>query len=339
MSHPAASLSSSLPANFFSYIEVSKEAPSGKKGSKGHTIYTCKVCVLRPFSGNHRMNAVRHVQHNHPLPGPTPQFASSSPAPESTTENTLTHNPRKLTSFFSSSPSPDSIRNVFSLPRYHDAIAALFTQRRLPFSAIEWKEFQELSLAANPYIEDQLIKTRRSLLRMIITNEVYYREQIKESLQAAVSSIHISSDLWSSPNRHSLLGITAQWVDKNCELQTALLALPECRYTHSGEHQAELLLQVLENYNVAPKIGWHTRDNATSNDTTLQHLEQLLYAKGIIFNAKQRRVRCIAHIINLSLQAFLLASSKEALEAAFAEAAEVEGEEVMNTFSDVLAKR
>jgi hypothetical protein len=158
-------------------------------------------------------------------------------------------------------------------------------------------------------------------------------------VQTAVSSIHISSDLWSSPNRHSLLGITAQWVDKNCELQTALLALPECRFTHNGEHQAELLLQVLENYNVTSKIGWHTGDNVTSNDTTLQHLEQLLDAKGIIFNAKQRRVRCIAHIINLSLQAFLLASSKEALEAAFAEAAEVEGEEVMNTFSDVLAER
>ena len=128
-------------------------------------------------------------------------------------------------------------------------------------------------------------------------------------------------------------------MDKNCKLQTALLALPECRYTHSGEHQAKLLLQVLENYNVTPKIGWHTRDNTTSNDTTLQHLEQLLYTKGIIFNVKQQRVRCIPYIINLSLQAFLLASSKEALEAAFAEAAEVKGEEVMNTFSDVLAKR
>ena len=150
--------SSSLPANFFSFIEVSKEPPSTKKGSKGFTTYTCKVCVIRPFYGNHRMNAVRHVQNNHPLPAPTPALASSSPAPESLTGYSLTHNPRKITSFFSTSPSPDAIRNVFSLPRYHDAIVALFTQRRLPFSAIEWKEFQELSLAANPYIEDQLVK-------------------------------------------------------------------------------------------------------------------------------------------------------------------------------------
>ena len=168
MSLPAKPSPSSIPANFYSFIEVSKEPPSGKKGSKGFTIYTCKVCVIRPFSGNHRMNAIRHVQNNHPLSTPTPALASSSPAPDSVNGYPLTHNPRKLTSFFSSSPSPDSIRSIFSLPRYHDAIVALFTQRRLPFSAIEWKEFQELSLAANPYIEDQLIKTRRSLLRMII---------------------------------------------------------------------------------------------------------------------------------------------------------------------------
>jgi len=34
------------------------------------------------------------------------------------------------------------------------------------------------------------------------------------------------------------------------------------------------------------------------------------------FNAKRRRIRCIGHIINLSLQSFLLARSKEALSAA-----------------------
>jgi hypothetical protein len=36
----------------------------------------------------------------------------------------------------------------------------------------------------------------------------------------------------------------------------------------------------------------------------------------IDFNAKTRRIRCIGHIINLSLQSFLLARSKEALSAA-----------------------
>ena len=36
----------------------------------------------------------------------------------------------------------------------------------------------------------------------------------------------------------------------------------------------------------------------------------------IDFNTKRRRIRCLGHIINLSLQSFLLARSKEALSAA-----------------------
>ncbi|KAM5517530.1 hypothetical protein FOXYSP1_04482 [Fusarium oxysporum f. sp. phaseoli] len=58
-------------------------------------------------------------------------------------------------------------------------------------------------------------------------------------------------------------------------------------------------------------------NNATSNDTCLESIQRKLISRHKIkFNAKVRRIRCILHIINLSLQAFLLASSKEALVAA-----------------------
>ncbi|KAJ4052062.1 hypothetical protein NW763_008211 [Fusarium oxysporum] len=50
-----------------------------------------------------------------------------------------------------------------------------------------------------------------------------------------------------------------------------------------------------------------------------------------------RRIRCIAHIINLFLQAFLLASSKEALFAALESASGITGEELLSQFSEVLA--
>lgn len=57
------------------------------------------------------------------------------------------------------------------------------------------------------------------------------------------------------------------------------------------------------------------------------------------FLAKERRVRCIGHIINLSLQAFLLASSKEALTAALDSVTDVTGEELLAEFSSVLTSR
>lgn len=68
-------------------------------------------------------------------------------------------------------------------------------------------------------------------------------------------------------------------------------------------------------------------------------MELLLLNKyQVSFNAKQRRIRCVGHIINLSLQAFLLASSKEAIQAALLASSEVSGEELISHFSNTLSE-
>jgi len=233
--------------------------------------------------------------------------------------------------------SQSGLRNTFNQQAYREAIIGLLTRRRMPFSAVEWSEMKDLALACNPAIEDLLITSRRTAVRLIASNYNLYKGQIRESLATSISPIHLSSDLWTSPHRHSLLAICAHWVDQYGQLQKALLGLPECRYSHGGEKQAGLILQVTEEFSIQSKLGWHTGDNATSNNTCLEVMEsRLLSEHQVQFNAKQRRVRCVGHIINLSLQAFLLASSKEALLAALAAAADVSGDELLAQFSDVL---
>lgn len=58
---------------------------------------------------------------------------------------------------------------------------------------------------------------------------------------------------------------------------------------------------------------------------------------GIDFKAKQRRIRCIGYIINLSLQSFLLARSKEALIAALDATSKIQGDDVVEGFASVLS--
>ncbi|EGU73459.1 hypothetical protein FOXB_16032 [Fusarium oxysporum f. sp. conglutinans Fo5176] len=66
-----------------------------------------------------------------------------------------------------------------------------------------------------------------------------------------------------------------------------------------------------------PKLGYRTGGNATSNNTCLESIARRLKENlNIDYDPKKRRIRCIGHIINLSLQAFLLGSSNEALVAA-----------------------
>jgi hypothetical protein len=96
------------------------------------------------------------------------------------------------------------------------------------------------------------------------------------TLEASISKIHILSDLWTSPHRHGILAISARWVDQDYQPQRALLAMPECRYSHSGETQASLIIDTLAKYGIASKVGYHVGDNATSNDTCLSYLSRRL---------------------------------------------------------------
>jgi hAT family C-terminal dimerisation region len=283
--------------------------------TSGRGVYHCIHCP--DWSNGYRPNAVAHAEHMHSqlVQEATPQLSNQV--------------------FSASEP---SLRHVFNKQRYTNAVLGLITRRRLPFSAVEWTEIKEMVLAANPAVEDVLVTTRSHAMTVITSSYAVYARQLKELLQGSQSMVHISSDLWTSPHRRGMLAVCAQWVDKDFRLRKALLGLPECRYSHSGEAQAALITEVLERFSIR-NVGYHTGDNATSNDTCLAALSSRLRSEhGIDFDHKRRRVRCIGHIINLSLQAFLLARSKEALTAALA-AADIDREEdAFGHFSSSLAK-
>jgi hypothetical protein len=99
-----------------------------------------------------------------------------------------------------------------------------------------------------------------------------------------------------------------------------LLGLLNIRHSHGGEVQLKYLLSTLQYFDIIPNLGYITADNGSSNDTCLQALSNSLQAQNIEFDPVQRRIRCGGHIVNLCLDAFLFASSKEALQAAIDEA-------------------
>ncbi|KAG6989569.1 putative 30S ribosomal protein S17-like protein [Fusarium oxysporum f. sp. conglutinans] len=241
-------------------------------------------------------------------------------------------------SYIVSCPSQAALRNCFNKQGYIEAVVGLLTRRRLPFSAVEHSELRDLALACNPAIGDLLINDRKQAMGYINSNYSLYSSQLAERLQTTQSKIHISSDLWTSPHRHGVLAVCVQWVDEDFKLQKALLGLPECKYSHSGATQAELIAGTLRKFNItAQSLGYYIGDNATSNDTCLEELSKVLEAEsGAEYPHKRRRIRCIGHIINLALQAFLLARSKEALRAALEATADEPGSTMLEEFSQQL---
>jgi hypothetical protein len=286
--------SSSDPLNFdhifrATYPNRGKLGPSRKRKAKGAVVYECLLCS---WSNPKRDNAVYHAKrkHNDAMDSYRNMLIerSSDLGPPS--------KQARLDDFYNSTPPSSALRRVFNPQRYTESMVAILTRRRLPFSAVTWDEMQDIMLACNPAIEDLIMVSRHEAMRHIAANFNLYQSQLMAKLQSAASKVHISSDLWTSPHRHGVLAICARWVDQDYQPRRALLGLQEIRHSHSGEHQSRLLFSTLELYGVTKQLGCHTGDNATSNDTCLQHLSTRMKRDlqvRLVFNATCASPSCL----------------------------------------------
>ena len=174
------------------------------------------------------------------------------------------------------------------------------------FSQIYNKDFRTflhyINQPANKMLpsSDTTIRTRVMLLFQ------EGQQRLRYLLQSAASSIHLTCDAWTSSNSLALLGVVSHFVDESGALRTLLLALKELEGEHSGENMAIIILDVLSTYAIRNRLGYFVMDNATNNDTMVEAIARNFQEiDGVRYDPIEHRLRCIGHIINLSVQAFL----------------------------------
>lgn len=208
-----------------------------------------------------------------------------------------------------------------------DALIYLIVTRNLPHTIVEWPEFRAFLQICNYTLTDEggpLYKSRRSVPLLIGKTFVIHKDRIKLRLKKAKSKIHFTTDCWTAPNKTAYQAVTAHFVDELNQLSKATIALREHKEVHGGEQQAEVMIKVIEEYEIPEsQIGYLTSDNHGSNDK----LCRILQKRFPTWNATQHRIRCIGHIINLAVQAFLFHKDTEAVEIAIRAAEELQREE------------
>ena len=135
------------------------------------------------------------------------------------------------------------------------------------------------------------------------------KDKLKLELSEALSSIHLSFDTWSSPNGFSILSVFAHYIDSGGNRRTRAIAFRRLRGEHSSENIGDKLLEIIGEYGFGGRVGYFQADNATNNDTAIEHVLKALYPN---MSAKQRRsfrLRCLGHISNLCARAILLGRS------------------------------
>src|SRR5205085_1824475 len=130
-------------------------------------------------------------------------------------------------------------------------------------------------------------------------------------LQSSRTSIHLAVDIWTSPSHDLLLAVCASFVDAQDCYQNILIALRTVS-GHSGETQWETLQPVLTDYQIIEKIGAVIGDNSGTNDTLCRTMAGYLATeKKINWNQTYGRLRCMGHILNLIVQAFLFTNDMQ----------------------------
>jgi len=112
------------------------------------------------------------------------------------------------------------------------------------------------------------------------------------------------------------------------------LDFDEVLEAHSGEHLAEILLKVLEEYKIADKLSYITSDNASNNISMVKELERLLEEHDIEWDHTKYHIPCLTHVINIAVQKFLASIKSDCLEGSTNSAASTQG----LRFSDIVAK-
>ena len=174
-----------------------------------------------------------------------------------------------------------------------------------PFSQVEHPDFRILLEYINPAANTALPNSHNTIRSRVMELYQEGKQRVASILQAALSSIHITCDAWTTPNHIGAWGIVGHFTSEEGVLCDLLLSLSEQQGSHSGFNQAQMVLNTLTVYNIRNRLGHFVMDNATTNDALMDHISADLETEGIVYDARQHRLRCNGHIINLAVSAFL----------------------------------
>jgi hypothetical protein len=204
----------------------------------------------------------------------------------------------------------------FVCEEYKQRLVEWILLDRIPFRQVETNTFRNMMETANPAAVNATLKSGDTIRAWAMHEFELGRSIVKSQLQDAISQIHISCDMWTSPNGHSMLGVVTHWSSSQKELQSALIGLPKVRGAHTGENIATALVDVLAEYDIAHRLGYMMMDNATNNNTAVQSITQEIARRGLGVEMRnvwweKRRLRCSGHIYNLVLRALLFGKCKK----------------------------
>jgi hypothetical protein len=97
----------------------------------------------------------------------------------------------------------------------------------LPLRLVECKEFRKFLVYLNKVINAWLPNSHQTIREWVIRQRDSLKAQSKSRLHSSRTLIHISCDIWTSPNSLAILGVIAHYIAEDGELERSLLAMKD----------------------------------------------------------------------------------------------------------------
>lgn len=184
----------------------------------------------------------------------------------------------------------------------------------MTFRIVDSDAFRQFLHFVNPAAAKMLPLSHKTLCKWSMTVWEQMKQKIKHQLSDSATSIRLTVDAWSSPNSLGVLAVVAHHITQQGQRQHVLIGVREIFGAHSGENFAAIVHTVLKEYDISANLGFIVADNATSNDTLCKELAKMIRQTGsVVWNPDMHRLRCIAHIIQLAVAAFLNRHHEESM--------------------------
>ena len=210
-------------------------------------------------------------------------------------------------------PQVKGLTTIVNVDEFRYRLTRWMVNRHVAFVEVENSDFQDMLKSVNSSINDYLVRSGNTIRNWVEDDFIEAKRLIREEVIArALSKIHVSCDLWTSPNGYAMCGIAAHFIGHQGYVQTVLLALRHMTGAHGGDQIAEIIVEVILEFGFSKQLGVYVGDNADSNDTAWKAVLSVLHPDR---DPKASRSRCLGHIINLAAKAFIFGKNVAAFEA------------------------
>lgn len=132
------------------------------------------------------------------------------------------------------------------------------------------------------------------------------KENVRSLLQKRSTRVSLTADAWSSRIYHGYMVVTGHWIDESWTMRATVLEFKRFITPHTGDAVCHFIEEVIKDGGLENSLMSITTDNASDMIAAIRKLNNKIHNALDVTDSSLRfenfHIRCIAHIVNLSVK-------------------------------------